>query len=66
MLTRGTSISIAAPASGSASHTISWYSVDLAGNQEATKLATFTVAAPVTGRTTHISLTSPQGVAPPC
>ncbi|WP_224981586.1 OmpL47-type beta-barrel domain-containing protein [Geomonas agri] len=46
--TQGTSIAVTAPASGSVSHTISWYSIDTAGNQEVTKSATFTVSA-VTG-----------------
>jgi predicted CxxxxCH...CXXCH cytochrome family protein len=41
----GTSVAVAAPLSGSASHTITWYSIDVAGNQEGTKTVTFTVAA---------------------
>ena len=53
--TVGTSVAVSAPASGSASHTLSWYSLDIAGNPEVTRSATFTVAAPVTGGTTHIS-----------
>jgi predicted CXXCH cytochrome family protein len=47
--TAGTSIAVAAPSSGSASHTISWYSIDNAGNQEATKTLTFTVQAAAAG-----------------
>jgi hypothetical protein len=43
--TAGASVAVAAPASGSASHTVSWYSIDGAGNQEATKTATVTVNA---------------------
>ena len=53
--TVGSSIAVSAPASGSASHTLSWYSLDVAGNPEVTGSATFTVAAPATGGTTHIS-----------
>jgi predicted CxxxxCH...CXXCH cytochrome family protein len=49
--TAGASIAVAAPASGSASHTLSWYSVDNAGNQEATKSVAFTVQAPVVDTT---------------
>ncbi len=47
--TSGTSVAVAAPTSGSVSHTISWYSTDIAGNQETTKSVTFTVAAAVSG-----------------
>ena len=43
--TAGTSIPVPAPASGSASHTINWYSIDVAGNWEAMKAVTFTVQA---------------------
>ena len=47
---------VAAPASGSASHTLSWYSLDIAGNQEATKSVTFTLLpAPVVTGTTTLS-----------
>jgi hypothetical protein len=45
----GSSVTVAAPSSGSASHTIFWYSIDNAGNQEATKSVTFTVQAPAGG-----------------
>jgi hypothetical protein len=48
-LTVGTSISVPAPASGSVSHTIQWYSIDVAGNQETPRSVSFTVAAPVVG-----------------
>ena len=50
-LTSGTSVTVAAPSTGSASHTISWYSLDSAGNQEVTKSVTFIVQAPVTDTT---------------
>ncbi|HEY5541389.1 MAG TPA: hypothetical protein VIL41_08045, partial [Coriobacteriia bacterium] len=43
--TSGTSVPVAAPSSGSVSHTISWYSTDNATNKEATKTVAFTVAA---------------------
>jgi hypothetical protein len=43
--TSGTSVSVPAPSSGSASHTILWYSIDTAGNQEATHSVTFSVSA---------------------
>ncbi|BDV42888.1 cytochrome c [Geotalea uraniireducens] len=41
----GTTVPVASPASGSASHTIEWYSLDKANNREATRSVTFTVAA---------------------
>ena len=41
--TLGNTVPVPAPASGSASHTISWYSRDLANNQETTKSVSFTV-----------------------
>ena len=41
--TPGTSVAIPAPASGSVSHTITWYSRDNAGNQESNTSVTFTV-----------------------
>ena len=37
------------------SHTINWYSLDIATNQETTTSATFTVSAPVSGGTTTLS-----------
>jgi hypothetical protein len=43
--TMGTTINVAAPSSGSVSHTIQWYSIDAAGNTQATQSVTFTVAA---------------------
>ena len=41
--TSGTSISVPAPSSGTVSHTLSWYSTDLATNAEAIQSVTFTV-----------------------
>lgn len=41
----GTVVPVAAPSAGSATHTIQWYSIDKANNQETTKSVTFTVAA---------------------
>jgi predicted CXXCH cytochrome family protein len=56
VFTTGTSVTVAAPATGSVAHTINWYSIDNAGNQEATKAVTFTVAAVVaSGGTTTVS-----------
>ena len=49
--TSGTSVAVAAPVSGSASHTISWYSIDAATNIEATKSVTFIVQAPAADTT---------------
>ena len=43
--TQGTSIAVAAPASGSVAHSIQWYSIDNAGNPETTKSVAFTVQA---------------------
>ncbi len=54
----GTSVAIAAPSSGSASHTLRWYSVDAAGNQEATRSATFTVRVPVVDVTPPTTVSS--------
>jgi predicted CxxxxCH...CXXCH cytochrome family protein len=54
----GSTVAVAAPASGVQSHTISWYSRDLAGNQETTRSVSFTLqapAAPVSSGTTKIS-----------
>jgi predicted CxxxxCH...CXXCH cytochrome family protein len=56
----GTSIAVAAPASGSASHTISWYSLDVATNQEATHTVTFTVQAPVVDTTPPVTTALPN------
>ncbi len=44
--TQGTSVVVPAPVSGTASRTISWYSLDVAGNREVTKVANFNVQAP--------------------
>jgi hypothetical protein len=41
--TLGTSVLVSAPLSGSASHVLSWYSIDIANNQEAENSATFTM-----------------------
>ena len=57
-LTAGSSIPIAAPASGSASHTLTWYSIDVATNQEATRTATFTVQAVVIDTTPPVTTSS--------
>ena len=43
--TTGTFVSIAAPASGTASHTVYWYSRDIATNTEGVKSASFRIAA---------------------
>ena len=52
----GTSIAVAAPASGSVSHALSWYSRDFAGNQETTRSVTFSVqAGAVTSGTVTLS-----------
>ena len=56
--TAGTSVAVAAPVSGSAPHTINWYSRDVATNQEVTKSVSFTVAAPVGMTTLSATLTS--------
>jgi hypothetical protein len=56
--TAGNSVAVAAPVSGSAQHTISWYSIDLATNQEVTKNVAFTVAAPVGTTTLSATLTT--------
>ena len=61
-LTAGTSIAVTAPASGSTPHTITWYSRDVAGNQEAQKSVTFTVAAALAGTTTIQVRTSCSGI----
>jgi predicted CxxxxCH...CXXCH cytochrome family protein len=54
--TPGSTAIVPAPASGSASHILSWYSLDVAGNQEATKSVTVTILAPVvTGGSTTLS-----------
>ncbi|GFO66963.1 hypothetical protein GMLC_05420 [Geomonas limicola] len=52
--TQGTSVAVAAPTSGSASHTMYWYSFDAAGNQEGTKTVTFTLVPVATGGTTTL------------
>ncbi len=57
-LTAGTTVAVAAPGSGSAAHTITWYSVDVAGNQEVTHAVSFTVAAPAGTTTLRATLTS--------
>ena len=53
--TVGTLVAVAAPGVGSESHTINWYSFDIATNQETTTSVTFTVSAPVSGGTTTLS-----------
>ena len=53
--TLGSAIAVAAPASGSALHTVNWYSVDVATNQEVTKTVAFTVSA--SSGTTTLSAT---------
>lgn len=45
----GTTIAVSAPASGSATHTVEFWSTDLAGNVEARNTRTFTVTAGGTG-----------------
>ena len=57
----GTSVAIPAPASGSASHTISWYSRDNATNQETTKSVSFTVHLDTTPPTTVSSFNPAAG-----
>ena len=44
--TSGTAMTVAAPSSGIVSHTISWHSRDVAGNQEAAKSITVQMAPP--------------------
>ncbi|MDR3687247.1 MAG: hypothetical protein P4L93_09860, partial [Coriobacteriia bacterium] len=44
--TAGTSVPVAAPSSGTVSHTLYWYSTDAAGNRESNKSVTFNVSAP--------------------
>jgi predicted CxxxxCH...CXXCH cytochrome family protein len=56
--TAGTTVTVAAPSSGSASHTLYWYSVDNAGNQEATKSVAFTIQAPPVADATAPTTTS--------
>jgi RHS repeat-associated protein len=54
----GTTITIAPPASGTATHTVYFWSVDVAGNVEATHTATFTVGAyvpPALTGSVHVS-----------
>ena len=45
-LMTGTSVMVPSPASGTVSHTISWYSTDQAGNTQGAQSVTFNVAAP--------------------
>jgi hypothetical protein len=56
--TSGTSVAVAAPSSGTASHTLYWYSRDAAGNTEVTKSVAFTVQAPTVADTTPPTTTS--------
>ncbi|QWV95820.1 cytochrome c3 family protein [Geomonas nitrogeniifigens] len=56
--TSGTSIAVAAPVSGSVSHTIQWYSIDNAGNQEVTKSVAITVQAPVSDTVAPVTTSS--------
>ena len=53
----GTSVSVPAPASGTVSHTLYWYSTDNAGNSEAQASATFSVTAPAPGSSQSFSYT---------
>ena len=57
--TTGTVITVAPPASGSATHTISFWSVDTVGNTESAKGATFTVV-PGQTYTAHFDAGGPQ------
>jgi predicted CxxxxCH...CXXCH cytochrome family protein len=57
-LTSGTAVTVAPPASGSAAHTLYWYSIDAAGNQEAQKSASFTLQAPVVDVTPPVTTSS--------
>ncbi|MEI8082499.1 MAG: hypothetical protein WCI74_11710 [Actinomycetes bacterium] len=50
----GTSVPVTAPSSGTAAHTLYWYSTDVAGNTESTKSVAFSVSAPATGGTTTL------------
>ena len=59
--TAGTSIPVSAPAAGSASHTIYWYSIDNAGRQESVKSVTFSVASPSAGIATLAFRWHPYG-----
>jgi hypothetical protein len=43
--TSGTSVAVSAPSTGTASHTLYWYSRDNVNNSEATKSVTFSIAA---------------------
>lgn len=63
----GTTISVAAPASGSATHTISFWSVDNANNSETPKSATFVVwkadtTAPTTTSTAQAVYNAPSTI----
>ncbi len=58
--TAGTSVSVTAPGSGSASHTIYWYSRDNATNQETQKSVTFTVQAGGGGAATLAFIWHPE------
>lgn len=42
--TSGTAVPVASPASGTATHTLDWFSRDVAGNTETTRTVSFTVA----------------------
>ncbi|MEJ2200496.1 MAG: hypothetical protein P8X63_05730, partial [Desulfuromonadaceae bacterium] len=53
--TSGTSVAVAAPASGTASHTLYWYSKDYAGNQETVKSVAFSLEA-IGTETTSLAL----------
>ena len=61
--TVGTSVSVPAPASGSVSHTIYWYSVDNATNSETQRSVTFSVAA--AGPTSRRRRRPPASIQPP-
>ena len=59
--TLGTSVLVLAPAAGFESHTVSWYSTDVAGNQESAGTVTFTVGAEPVGGTTTLVATMTSG-----
>jgi hypothetical protein len=53
--TSGTAIAVTAPAFGSVSHTLYWYSVDIATNEEIVQSVTFSVSAPAQSETATVS-----------
>lgn len=58
--TEGTSVTVPVPATGTENHTIYWYSIDHAGNQEAQQSVSFTMEA---GGLEHTGLMMDQQVA---